>query len=560
MSYLSIVISFAGGLGLFLYGMHIMAAGLQKAAGNKMKRILEILTRNKLLGIIFGALVTAIIQSSSATTVMVVGFVNAGLMNLSQTVGIIMGANIGTTITSWIVSSVEWASFLKPEFFAPVAIAVGVSMMLFVKNNRIQEIGEIIAGFGLLFTGISTMGSSVEPLSGSETFKYLFKEFGSNPILGLLVGAVVTAIIQSSSASVGILQSIALKSGVVSWGSAIYIIMGQNIGTCVTAVLSGMGASKTAKGASYIHLLFNVIGSIIFCIIAFIFFTFINKEIGNAPISITQISIAHTSFNIANTILMYPFGNQLVKLAEMLSNIKSETALEEDMVHLDDRILEAPSIAIQNCIKEIIHLGNMSYGNLKLSTKAIMDRDLENIPKIHEIEKKIDNLQQALTEFMVKLCNTNITEKENNMITSMFHTVNDMERIGDHCENLADIVQFMYDENIEFTSEGKKNIFIMSEATVNCVECSIKALELESPVYAAKTVAGEEEVDRLEKEYRTAHIKRLKNNECQSTSGVVFLDIITNLERVSDHALNVAQNVLANESNKPLSKIKEELA
>lgn len=555
--YTSIIISFAGGLGLFLYGMHIMAAGLQKAAGSRMKKILEILTKNKFMGVVIGAFVTAIIQSSSATTVMVVGFVNAGLMNLSQTVGIIMGANIGTTVTSWIVSSIEWAEYLQPTTIAPIAVAVGVLMLLFAKRNSIKQVGEIIVGFGILFIGINSMTTGLQPLKESQLFREMFQQLGRNPILGVLAGAFVTAVIQSSSASVGILQSLA-NSGLVTFNSAVYVIMGQNIGTCVTAMLSSMGASKNAKGAAYIHLLFNVLGSIIFSLIAFIFFTFINKTIGERVISLTEISLVHTAFNIANTIIMYPFSSILVKIATKLTQSSKATNDETELVHLDDRVLETPGFAIQNCIKEIVRLGYMAYDNLQLSSEALLEKDVSKIDKVFSREKNIDLLQKAITEYMVKLCNTDINQYENMVITSLFHTVNDLERIGDHSENLAELSQYMITENIKFSDTANKELLEISKSTASCVENAIRALETNSRELAKKAAKGEQIIDEMELQLRSRHIQRLTNNECEATTGVVFLDMLTNLERVSDHALNVAQGVLQREEKSHMKVSKEQ--
>lgn len=548
-NYISIFIAFAGGLGMFLYGMHIMASGLQKTAGNKMKKILEILTKNKFMGVIVGAGVTAIIQSSSATTVMVVGFVNAGLMNLSQTVGIIMGANIGTTVTGWIVSSVEWAEYLKPTTFAPISVAIGAVFVLFAKKNSLKQIGEIIVGFGILFIGINMMTEGLAPLSESEVFLTMFRELGKNPILGVIVGAIVTAIIQSSSASVGILQSLAM-SNLVTWNSAVYVIMGQNIGTCITALLSSIGASKNARGAAYIHLLFNVIGSVMFSIFAYIFFTFINQSLGNSVISLTQISLIHTIFNIANTVIMYPFSDILVKIAQKFVAASKGEEDEVELVHLDDRILETPGFAIQNCIKEIVRLGYMAYDNLQLSVESLLDKSEDKIDKVIQREKSIDSLQTAITEYMVKLCNVDINEDENNIITSLFHTVNDLERIGDHSENLVELSQFMISENIEFSSVARNEVIEISSVTASCVENAIRALETNNIEVAKKAVKEEQIVDDIESEFRSGHIKRLANNECDASTGVVFLDILTNLERVSDHALNVAQGVIIRSDKK----------
>lgn len=546
MDYLALVTGLCGGLGLFLYGMHIMAAGLQKAAGSRLKKVLEVLTKNKLIGVLVGTLVTAIIQSSSATTVMVVGFVNAGLMNLTQAVGIIMGANIGTTVTSWLVSSAE---FLQTDTLAPIAIFIGAALVLFGKKTRTNQIGEIIIGFGILFIGIEMMSNGVQPLSELEGFTTAFKEFGKNPILGLGVGMVVTAIIQSSSASVGILIALA-ANGLVTWDSAVYIIMGQNIGTCATALLSSIGASKNAKGAAYIHLMFNVIGSVIFSIVAYIFFMF-NPDLGARIITPYEISIVHSLFNVANTVILFPFSNVLVKIAEVMCHATKTDADEEGRaMHLDDRILNSPSIAIASCVKEIVHLGKMAEKNLSLACETLINKDESAIEQIYEREKKIDNLTKVITQFLVKLCNTDVTTEENNYITSLFHTVHDMERIGDHSENLAEFTQTMIDDELEFSDTAKEELREMFGETEKCVKNSITALENDSMEYAEKVIKEEERVDGLEKGLRDKHIVRLTTNRCSPLVGVVYLDILTNLERVSDLALNVAQVVIKNNTNK----------
>jgi phosphate:Na+ symporter len=478
---------------------------------------------------------------------MVVGFVNAGLMNLSQAVGIIMGANVGTTITGWLVSAVEWASFLKPENLAPIAVLIGAGLVLFAKRNNIKQVGEVIVGFGMLFIGISMMTSGVSPLRESVAFRNMFSEFGRNPVLGLIVGAVVTAIIQSSSASVGILQSLTL-TGLVSWDAAVYIIMGQNIGTCVTAMLSGLGASRNAKGAAYIHLMFNVFGSIFFSIIAVIVFKFINPALGMQEITMTQISLVHTAFNVANTVLMYPFANGLVKMAERLTASKKNVSEDDETepVHLDDRILSTPSIAIANCIKEIVRLGNMSYKNLNLACDTLLTKDTKDIEKILEREKNIDNLTKAITQYMVKLCNSNLTDSENTTVTGLFHTVNDMERIGDHCENLAETTEYLIADSLEFSDKAKESLQKMFTETQKSVRNAIIALTDNDIDFAEKVIKEEERVDNLEKSLREEHIGRLAENVCNPLVGVAYLDVLTNLERVSDHALNVAQSVISN--------------
>ena len=546
MDYLSLITGLCGGLGLFLYGMHIMAAGLQKAAGSKLKKVLEILTKNRFIGVIVGALVTAVIQSSSATTVMVVGFVNAGLMNLTQAVGIIMGANIGTTITSWIVSS---ADFLKTDTLAPIAVFIGAAMILFGKKTKTHQIGEIIIGFGVLFIGISMMTAGVEPLSKLDGFKVAFRECGKNPVLGVLVGAGVTALIQSSSASVGILIALA-ANGLVSIDAAVYIIMGQNIGTCATALLSSVGASKNAKGAAYIHLLFNVIGSVIFSILAVIFFKFY-PNIGAIAITPLIISVIHSGFNVANTFFMFPFGGVLVKMAGIMCRTsKGKVDEDSEILHLDDRILNTPSIAIASCIKEIVHLGNMSSKNLTLACEAVLTKNHESIDKIYEREEKIDNLTKAITRYLVKLCNSDITSEENAYITSLFHPVHDIERIGDHCENLAEFTETLITDNIDFSENAKIELTDMFDETKKCVQNAVIALRDNNIEYAEKVIKEEERVDEFERTLRQKHIERLAANECSPMVGVTFLDIITNIERVADLALNVGQVVIKNNTTK----------
>ncbi len=546
MDYLSLITGLCGGLGLFLYGMHIMAAGLQKAAGSKLKKVLEILTKNRFIGVIVGALVTAVIQSSSATTVMVVGFVNAGLMNLTQAVGIIMGANIGTTITSWIVSS---ADFLKTDTLAPIAVFIGAAMILFGKKTKTHQIGEIIIGFGVLFIGISMMTAGVEPLSKLDGFKVAFRECGKNPVLGVLVGAGVTALIQSSSASVGILIALA-ANGLVTVDAAVYIIMGQNIGTCATALLSSVGASKNAKGAAYIHLLFNVIGSVIFSVLAVIFFKFY-PNIGAIAITPLIISVIHSGFNVANTFFMFPFGGVLVKIAGIMCRTsKGKVDEDSEILHLDDRILNTPSIAIASCIKEIVHLGNMSSKNLNLACEAVLTKNHESIDKIYEREEKIDNLTKAITRYLVKLCNSDITSEENAYITSLFHTVHDIERIGDHCENLAEFTETLITDNIDFSENAKIELTDMFDETKKCVQNAVIALRDNNIEYAEKVIKEEERVDEFERTLRQKHIERLAANECSPMVGVTFLDIITNIERVADLALNVGQVVIKNNTTK----------
>ncbi|GKX29143.1 Na/Pi cotransporter [Vallitalea longa] len=544
--YIFIFFAFIGGFGMFLYGMHIMAEGLQKSAGNKMKSLLGALTNNRFLAVAVGALVTAIIQSSSACTVMIVGFVNAGLFNLSQAVGVIMGANIGTTITSWIVSSQEWLEFLKPSQFAPLAIGIGALFLFFAKSQRKKQIGEIIIGFGLLFIGLDYMKNAIEPFKDAQAFKDAFRLFGRNPVLGILTGAVVTAIIQSSSASVGILQAVA-KVGFVPWSAGVYIILGQNIGTCVTAMLSSIGANKTAKRAAYIHLLFNVIGTVIFAILCVIYFKFINSNFGNnVAIDMLGISIFHTVFNISNTLILFPFANKLVALSNRIVKGSDDEVTGEEQValrHLDDRILETPSFAVENAMKEVINMGNIAVENAKLATSAILEKDANKIGRVFEVEKNINNMEKLITEYLIKISNSVINESQNEIVTNLFHTVNDIERVGDHAENIAELAKYFIDNDLTFSESANKELVDLSNRALETIVLAIKARENDDVDLVRKVEQNEDMVDELEDELREKHIRRLAQNICDSTTGVVFLDLISNYERISDHALNIAYYV-----------------
>ena len=508
---------------------------------------LPILTSNPFLGVLVGAGVTAIIQSSSATTVMVVGFVNAGLMSLRQAVGVIMGANIGTTVTAWIVSLGDWAAFLKPSTIAPLCIGVGVIMVLFCKKQKVKQIGQIVFGFGALFLGLDLMGDAVKPISQLEEVKQLFVTLGSNPILGILVGAIVTAVIQSSSASVGILQTLA-ASALVPWNTAIYIILGQNIGTTITAMLSSIGAGRNGKRAAVIHLLFNVIGSIVFAILAVIAFGGLIPafaDFGRSLIDTTQISIVHSVFNILNTILLFPFAGVLVTIAEKLVRGKGkDDESESELKHLDERILETPSFAVQNATKEVVRMGEMSAHNAKLGIRAIFEKDEAKIQEVFEREKVINQLQHGINHYLIKLSNLPISEAEHGIVNSLFHTVSDIERVGDHAENLAELAQIRIRDEVEFSETALKELETIATLAIKCFETAVQACEFDDRNIAKEVQPMEQQVDTLEEELRARHIKRLSENKCSSMAGVVFLDAISNLERISDHASNIGNSVL----------------
>lgn len=545
MDYVSIILPFIGGLGMFIYGMQIMAQGLENAAGSKMKSLLEVLTKNKFFGVLLGAFITAVIQSSSATTVMVVGFVNAGIMNLTQAMGVIMGANIGTTVTGWLVSSVEWAKALSPANIAPVAVMIGVIVMLTGKRRSTKDISSIIVGFGILFIGITTMSDAVEPLQQSEAFCNLFVTLGHSPFLGIVAGALVTAVIQSSSASVGILQSLA-AAGLVPFNAAVYIIMGQNIGTCVTAIMSSIGAKKTAKTAAVMHLLFNIIGTIIFSVVAIVFFKVINPGFGEGLITQTEISTVHTIFNIGTTILLFPVSDWIIKLAKKLEREDSDD-VDEGQVLLDDRMLETPSIALQSTVSEMVRMGHVVRGTMDRTRDVLITKKREEIEKIREEETIADGLCKGITEYAIKLNTLSINEKEHQEVASILQIVSDIERVSDYCENISEFAENLKDQKASFSEIAREEIQQMEDICIDCFRYAIEALEERSKEKAMKVIEKESQADELEIALRTAHMKRLARNECSTESGIVFLDALVCLERISDHARNIAEEILTAE-------------
>ena len=540
MTDVEMLFKFIGGLGMFLYGMHVMAEGLQKTAGGKMKKLLGILTNNRFLAVLVGAAVTAIIQSSSATTVMVVGFVNAGLLNLTQAVGVIMGANIGTTVTGWLVSMSEWGAFFKPETLAPLVIGFGAFGILFFKDEKKNEVSQIAVGFGVLFIGLSFMSGAIEPYRDAPIFKTAFQVVGRNPLLGVLVGAVVTAIIQSSSASVGILQTLAMN-GMVSWNSAIYITLGQNIGTCVTALISSAGAQKNAKRAAVIHLLFNVMGTVIFGVIMFVFFMF-NKEMATSTISSVEISIFHTIFNVTNTVILFPFAGLLVKASETI--LRGEEEGEEDEVtviirHLDDRILETPSFAIENTLLEIEHMGEMAIKHIVTVKQAVLEHNTKKIKKAYKIEDSMDKYAELISNYLLKINKLPLTEQQNLIVSNLFYTVGDLERIGDHCDNITELAENLIKSELSFSETAVKGITRVFDKTEEAVRKAVEARFSEDEAAIDIVERNEAFIDDMEEELRKQHIKRLATQQCDASAGVIFLDILTNLERISDHCLNV---------------------
>ncbi|MGC6175936.1 Na/Pi cotransporter family protein [Lacrimispora sp. 38-1] len=544
---ISSLFGFIGGLGLFLYGMNTMADGMQKSAGSRMSQFLGMLTNNRFMAVLLGALITAIIQSSGATTVMVVGFVSAGVLNLTQAVGVIMGANIGTTITAWIVSMNQLGdafSVCQPSFIAPLLVGIGAVLLLFAKKQKTRTAGEILVGLGMLFIGLDFMSGAISPYTDAPVFSEAFRILGNNPLLGMLIGALVTALLQSSSASVGILQTLAMN-GVVTTNAAIFITLGQNIGSCVTAMISSIGSSRTAKRAAVIHLSFNIIGSTLFGIASFLIFI-VMPQIAAHNITAVQISIFHTVFNLTNTCILFPFANQLVKLSGILvpdekkQSEESSDQESETMKHLDERIFESPAFAVETAAMEVVHMGLIAMENVQLAIDAVITKNVDKAKDVYKTEKTINNMEKMLTEYLVKINNLSLTEEQKIIINNLFYSINDIERVGDHAENLAEQAEYMAEHEVAFSETGISDLKIICQAAYQSFSHSIDARRRGDMDEVRKVIKYEDEVDALEEELREKHIERLSAGECSTAAGVVFLDLISNLERISDHAYNLA--------------------
>ncbi|NLY43595.1 MAG: Na/Pi cotransporter family protein, partial [Clostridiaceae bacterium] len=529
-----------GGAAIFLYGMKLMGDGLEKTAGKRMQKIIEAVTSNRLKAVLVGAAVTAIIQSSGATTVMVVGFVNAGIMSLTQAVGVIMGANIGTTVTAQIIrlgdisASAWYFNLLRPNTLAPVVVALGVGLIMFSKKKKLNNIGEILAGFGLLFMGMGTMEEAVKGLRDLPQFKEMFMAF-SNPVLGVLIGAVVTAVIQSSSASVGILQA-AASTGLVSFSAAVPIILGQNIGTCVVALLSSIGASKNAKKAAMIHLFFNIIGTIIFLSAIYIYQYTIGFSFWNAPVNKGIIADFHTLFNIVNTIILFPFAEVLVKMAHLAIRGKERVKVQKT---LDERFISTPSVAVSQTVKEVVRMGEVAKLNVCLSIQSILDKNVSAIGKIEDNEDIIDEMETEITQYLVKIADEPLNKEENKLVSALFNVITDIERIGDHATNLAEIAEYITHNDIEFSQIAREELVTITNAVKEIVGMTMTSLEKQDAKLAMRIQPCEDVIDLLKETLRMRHIDRLSQQKCSLKAGVIFLDIINNLERIGDHCSNI---------------------
>lgn len=542
------VLTMIGGLAMFLYGMNAMGDGLAKLAGGKLERILEKLTSKRIMAVLLGVVVTGVIQSSSATTVMVVGFVNSGIMQLKQAVGIIMGANIGTTVTSWILSlsgisgSSFWVRLLKPSSFAPVLAAIGIVMTMTAKdNNRKKDIGNILVGFAILMFGMETMSSAVEPLAENEKFTGILTMF-SNPLLGVLAGLVLTAVIQSSSASVGILQALCM-TGAVSFATAIPIIMGQNIGTCVTALISSIGANRNAKRASMIHLYFNMIGTILFLI----GFYAINAIIGGFPFlahpaNAAGIAIVHSLFNIGTVLVLYPFADQLVHLAQITIPEKEEEKPQQpdEFARLDERFLEKPAFAMELCRNAACRMAEDAKEALFLALDNMQDYNKKKVEQIIQMEQNVDRYEDALGTYMVKLNNCDLSQEDSRTLSILLHCIGNFERISDHAVNITESMQQMQEKQLSFSEKAKEEMVVFSSAVHDIVEETTAAFVHANVEEARHIEPFEQVVDGLSMEVKQRHVKRVRKGKCTIELGILLDDVITNFERVSDHCSNIA--------------------
>lgn len=550
------VLSMIGGLALFLYGMHVMGEGLAKASGGRMEAALEKMTGSPIKGVLLGAGVTAVIQSSSATTVMVVGFVNSGIMKLTQAVGVIMGANIGTTITAWILSlsgiesSNVFVSLLKPSSFSPVLAIIGVVFVMFSKKEKKQQIGMILVGFAVLMFGMETMTDAVAPLKDVPEFTSLLLKF-QNPLLGMLAGLILTAVIQSSSASVGILQSLC-ATGAVTFGAAFPIIMGQNIGTCVTAIISAIGASKNAKRTAAVHLYFNLIGTAIFMIVFYLLHAIVHFDFINDTIGVAGIAVVHSTFNIVTTLILLPFNKVLVRLAEatiredeveqMQNAEKQETA--KALALLDERFLSNSALAIDNCRQVALKMADICQKAVILAMDQIREYDDLKAAKVLELENTADHFEDELGTYLIKVSSRDLSERDSRYLSMLLHSINDLERMSDHAVNIVEKAQSMHEKKLEFSAKATEEMRIYGDAVKEIVDISVQAIKTENTELARKVEPLEETIDRLSDEIKLRHIERLKKDECSLEIGFILSDLVVNYERVADHCSNLAVDLL----------------
>lgn len=542
------VLNMIGGLALFLYGMNAMGDGLAKTAGSRLEKILEKLTSSPIRGVLLGIGVTAVIQSSSATTVMVVGFVNSGIMKLTQAVGIIMGANVGTTVTSWLLSltGIEggnlFVQMLKPTSFSPVLAIIGVIFILFSKSEFKKDVGNILIGFAILMFGMNMMSDAVKPLADVPEFTNLFIMF-KNPILGMLVGAALTAIIQSSSASVGILQAMCM-TGAVSYGAAIPIIMGQNIGTCVTAMLSSIGANKNARRAALVHLYFNIIGTALFMAVFYSINVFVDFSFLENAIGVAGVAVIHSIFNVSATLVLLPFGNAIVKLACLTIKDDDVDAAdiqgEDRTMALDVRFLDKPGFAVAQCKNAAVKMAYLTKEAMTQAISLLDNYDQSKADKVMELENIIDHYEDRLGTYMVKLSAKTLSEYDSQTVSILLHSISDFERISDHAVNIVGTAKELYDKKENFSEKAWEELGVATKAINEIMDLSFKVFEDEDTMLADSVEPLEEVIDNLQVELKKRHIKRLQGGKCTIGLGFAFSDIMANYERVADHCSNIA--------------------
>jgi phosphate:Na+ symporter len=529
-----LIFGLLGGLALFLYGMDLMGEGLQKAAGNRMRRILEVLTGIPIIGVLVGALVTSIIQSSSATTVMTVGFVNAGLLTLKQAISVIMGANIGTTMTAQLIA------FKLTKYILPI-IALGFVFYFFSKKKSHKYFGQVILGFGILMFGMELMGDAMSPLEHFQGFKDFMTQFSNYPLMGVGVGIVMTMLIQSSSATIGILIALA-SSGLIPLEGAIPILLGDNIGTCITAVLASIGTNLAAKRTAIGHVFFNVFGSIIFITFLGFFIKFVHLI---SPVNdiARQIANAHTSFNVLNTIIFLPLINQFVNLILKLVP-GEEKVITKGPIYLDNRTLASPTIALQLASKEIIRMAEMALQNVRDAMNCLFSKEDKDLKNVFDYEPVIDELEEDITAYLVRVSQEGLNPESSKFHTGLLHAANDIERIGDHAENIANITKQYIDAGLSFSEQAVDEMKTLYDLVEQSYSKTIKALQKDDQQLAREAMLIINKASQLEKQLRNSHIERLTAGTCIPASGVLFLDVLSNLKRVSDHAHNIAQVVL----------------
>lgn len=536
-----------GGLGLFIYGMRQMGDGLQKTAGKKLRQLLEMLTTNRIAGVLVGTGVTAIIQSSSATTVMVVGFVNAGLMTLKQSIGVIMGANIGTTITAQLIA-------FKLTHYSFHAIAIGAALYLFGKKRKTKYLGQVFLGFGILFLGLSTMKDTMRPLRDSQMFAHAMDKFGSSPILGVILGTAMTVMVQSSSASIGILISL-LSINAITYQMAVPILLGDNIGTTITALLSSIGTNSTAKRSAMGHMIFNVLGTFTFIIALYLipdlpamlksFFIGLSNYFGQDISAGRMLANTHSAFNILNTLLWLPFVGVIVQVVTSLIPEK-EVELAKGTKYIDERMIETPGVALDQTKKELVRMGKLSQKSVIKAQKSFLQEDEDLVADLKEIEEVINDLECTIVAYLTDISNRSLSEDDISRLNGYLNIVDAIESVGDNAENIAELAEYKIEHNLEFSEQAIEEVEYMFEKANEVVELSVEVLEELDTKKANKILELEGKIDTLESDYRQAHLERLNDGDCLPVSGVVFLDVLENVEHVGDQVTNLAYSVLEN--------------